>query len=187
MTRADLGEAAAASSLAGAPWLLRRMAREFDARGVLSSATTTWMYATYLAHAALYAKVVLRPRRRLPLPASIARPAGVGAAALGTSLCVAGMNRFSGARQVSGTTTGPFVTTGVYRWTRNPQYVGYVGALAGAALARRSTAGLALSAAVAGVFAWWVPVEERHLRREHGVDYQGYLARTPRWLGRAER
>jgi protein-S-isoprenylcysteine O-methyltransferase Ste14 len=75
-----------------------------------------------------------------------------------------------------------FVTDGVYRRTRNPQYLGYALALGGGALNRRSALGLLLTAAIAGVFAWWVPVEERHLIRLHGARYAEYLKSTRRWL-----
>lgn len=159
------------------------MTAEFDDRGVLRTATTGAMYATYVAHAGAYLAAVNRPSRRLPVPSSIAGPFGAGTAVLGTLLCGAGMNRFTGAGQVSGTTTGPFVTAGAYRYTRNPQYTGYILDLCGVAFARRSLAGLALAVAAAGAFAWWVPVEERHLLREFGAEYQDYLDHTPRWLG----
>ena len=91
---------------------------------------------------------------------------------------------FAGPGQVSGTKSGPLVTGGVYRWSRNPQYAGYVAALTGLALARRSGAGLFLAAAAGASYAAWVPVEEEHLGHELGPAYEAYLSRTPRWLGR---
>lgn len=97
------------------------------------------------------------------------------------------MKRFAGAGQVSATTVRPFVTAGPYQYTRNPQYVGYVLALAGLALVRHAPAGLALAAAAAGAFAWCVPVEERHLLREFGTGYREYAEHTLRRSTRPRR
>lgn len=174
-------------TLGASPWLLRRMAREFDERGGLRPATTGWMYATYAAHASLYAVALAQGGRTTPRGHGLARAAGGVLAGTGAGACVAGMARFSGAAQVSGTRSGPFVTSGVYRFTRNPQYTGYIMLLAGGALARRSPLGLALAAGAAGLFRWWVPVEERHLLRSHGRAYRDYLASAPRWVGYAPR
>ncbi|MGN6576735.1 MAG: methyltransferase family protein, partial [Nocardioides sp.] len=81
------------------------------------------------------------------------------------------------------TRTGPLVRSGVYRWSRNPQYTGYVMALSGAALVRRSPAALALAGVAAAVYQAGVPAEETHLGRTFGDDYDVYLAEAPRWLG----
>lgn len=165
--------------MAGAPWLLRRMAAEFDERGALRPATTGWMYATYAAHATGYAWALRQSHRLRPATFVL----GTASAAAGAGLLVAGMGRFAGPAQVSGTRTGPFVTGGVYRLSRNPQYTGYVLALGGVAVACRSLPALALAAAAGAVFAWWVPVEERHLARVVGRPYERYLEATPRWFG----
>ncbi len=146
-----------------------------------------WMYATYAAHGALDVSALVRGGPSIPLPRRTSAVLGGGVAVGGAALTVAGVGRFDDAGQVSGTRTGSFVTRGVYRWTRNPQYAGYVLVLAGAALARRSVPGLALAGAAAAVFASWVPVEERHLRRALGDEYLAYKAGTPRWLGRPRR
>jgi protein-S-isoprenylcysteine O-methyltransferase Ste14 len=68
---------------------------------------------------------------------------------------------------------------------RNPQYLGYVIALAGAAVARRSPTALACAGAVAAAYAAWIPAEERHLTRQFGQPYVDYVHRTHRWWGRA--
>jgi protein-S-isoprenylcysteine O-methyltransferase Ste14 len=159
------------------------MARDLRTDGRLRPSTTAFMYAGYTAHAALTAGA-LAPRPAGPrLPGGATRPAGVALAGMGSALCVAGMGRFSGAGHVSGTRTGPLVRSGVYRWSRNPQYTGYVVLLTGAALLRRSPAALALAGVAAAVYRAWVPAEEAHLSRTFGDDYDDYLARTPRWLG----
>lgn len=55
--------------------------------------------------------------------------------------------------------------------------------MAGLATAFRSGPALALTAAVAGVYRWWVPVEEAALTKTFGGPYTAYRTRASRWLG----
>lgn len=161
--------------------LLRRLRTELTTAGRLSTPSVVWMDATYGAHAAATAVALTRRLGRLPLPRTVALAGGVAAVA-GSGLAVAGMTRFGGG-QLHGTQTGPLITSGVYQYSRNPQYTGGMLLVAGMALARRSGVALALAAGMAAAFGWWVPVEERHLERVFGDPYRRYLAQTPRWLG----
>lgn len=162
---------------------LRRMRREFDAAGDLSSPTVAAMYACYATHATATAQAARQRAGALPLPSRPAVTAGAALVAGGTGLCVAGMRRFASAGQISGTDVGELTTGGLYRRSRNPQYVGYIAVLTGVGLARRSGGVLALAGGAALVFAWWVPIEERNLERAFGDAYRRYRDQTPRWLG----
>ena len=74
------------------------------------------------------------------------------------------------------------VTGGMYRWTRNPMYVGIPIALAGEAWWLASP-GIALYAAIIGV-AFHLRVvmyEEPVLRRLFGAEFDTYCARVKRW------
>lgn len=75
------------------------------------------------------------------------------------------------------------VTTGLYRYSRNPMYVAVTTMLMGWALAFASPA-LALYAAIV-VVAFQLRVvlgEEPWLARTHGAAWAEYRARVPRWL-----
>ena len=100
-------------------------------------------------------------------------------------MTAAGMQPFGDASEVTGSRPRPELTTGgVYRVSRNPQYVGYLLAGAAGAVARRSLPAFGLTAAYGVLCAWWVPVEERALLREFGDDYRRFCDQSPRWLGR---
>lgn len=178
VTRAILAGAGVVSTAA----LLRRMRVELTDRGRLSPLTVTWMYTTYAAHATAAAAALRYRTGLLSLPEPV-RAVGGALAFGGAGLAVAGASRFAGPQQISGTRTKSLIASGVYRVSRNPQYAGLVLSLGGLALARRSGVALALTAAMATAFRWWVPVEERHLERAFGDDYLSYRAQTPRWLG----
>ena len=75
------------------------------------------------------------------------------------------------------------VTRGIYRWTRNPMYVGDVLLLLAVVVFFSNPLGLA------GVvlFVLWmdllqIPAEEHALRERFGEAYQAYCARVRRWL-----
>ena len=76
------------------------------------------------------------------------------------------------------------VHNGLYRWSRNPMYVGVIAAIAGQAIVYRSRS-IALYAVVAALVFHCVVVflEEPHLARARGAAYEDYRRRVPRWFG----
>ena len=77
------------------------------------------------------------------------------------------------------------VTGGVYRFVRNPMYVGGLLVLFGQALFFRSSSLLLYA------LAWWIAAhlfivlyEELHLRSVFGTDYESYRTAVPRWIPR---
>jgi protein-S-isoprenylcysteine O-methyltransferase Ste14 len=80
------------------------------------------------------------------------------------------------------------VTTGLFRFVRNPMYVGVVTAIIGIALARHSWGAAIYAAFVAAAFHLRVVLyEEPRLTREFGAAYHAYRERVPRWLPRMNR
>ena len=77
------------------------------------------------------------------------------------------------------------VTGGLYRFVRNPMYVGGLLVLFGQALFFRSSSLLLYT------LAWWIAAhlfivlyEEPHLRSVFGTDYENYRTAVPRWIPR---
>lgn len=178
---ASFGAVAAATASAGA-LLLSRMRKEMLAAGRLTPMTTAAMYAGYSAHAAATGVALTRGAGRMPIPRPVVT-LGAGLVPAGFALCVAGMSRFAGPGQVSGTDPAAVVVGGAYRLSRNPQYLGYLVALTGLGVARRSPTALGFAAMAAAVYRWWIPVEEAHLDVTFGQSYYSYRDRTPRWMG----
>ena len=80
------------------------------------------------------------------------------------------------------------VVRGLYRYVRNPMYVGVLAVIAAWALLFRSTAVLEYGAAVcAGFTLFVVLVEEPLLRRRFGAAYADYCRDVGRWLPRIAR
>lgn len=176
----------AASALAlgaSTTWLLRRVGRDHEERGRLSPRTSAAGWALYLSHAALTASAALREDGPLPVAKAPATATGAALALFGHRLYRAAGREFESFGQMSGTEKGNLVTGGPYRYSRNPQVVGWGLALLGAALAGRSARALGLVAAFFLVHRAYFAIEERHLGRAFGEEYRRYRARTPRFLG----
>lgn len=75
------------------------------------------------------------------------------------------------------------ITSGPFRLSRNPIYLGNTLALLGAGVAFNS-AWLVLAALAAAVFVHFLAIlrEERHLSARFGKQWDDYASRTPRWL-----
>ena len=78
---------------------------------------------------------------------------------------------------------GEIITSGPYRYTRNPQYVGFIILYIGIILVTSS-----FMALVTGVFAiilfFIIPLsEEPWLRQQYGKSYEAYCKKVPRFVG----
>ena len=77
------------------------------------------------------------------------------------------------------------IDRGLYRYMRNPMYVGVLLVIVGQALMWRSWQTIVYAVAVALMFgAFVVFIEEPLLRRQFGAGYSDYCARVPRWFPR---
>ena len=115
------------------------------------------------------------------------RIAGVLLIAAGVLVAVRGVLEFRRA----GTTVNPMsperasnvVTSGVYRWSRNPMYLGMASVLAGLALAVGSATGLLVTAGFCTYLSrFQIAPEERRLLEVFGEPYARYLRQVRRWL-----
>jgi protein-S-isoprenylcysteine O-methyltransferase Ste14 len=77
------------------------------------------------------------------------------------------------------------IVRGLYRYTRNPIYVGVLAVQLGWTLMFRGIGLVIYTISVAVCFHLFVVLyEEPHLRREFGAEYSDYYARVGRWLPR---
>lgn len=140
-----------------------------------------------LLYAAGFA-VGLALERRWPLPHPPVRPArrlGAALLAAGAVLPASGATLFR-RRHTSVLPVRPttaLVTSGPYRLTRNPMYVGFALGHAGLALLRRSTWALVmLGPVLAAVDRIVIEREERYLERAFGDEYRRYAGQVRRWV-----
>lgn len=114
-------------------------------------------------------------------PAWLRWPAGLGLIIGGNILALIGASQL-GVETTSGA-AGPFVTAGVYRYSRNPQYVGNMLLLIGWIVLSASALVLPYAVLAIGALAITPLAEEQWLQEKHGDAYQSYCRRTPRYFG----
>lgn len=108
---------------------------------------------------------------------------GLGVALLGLAMLLVAIVSFRSVKKVFARDPGRLTVAGPYRWSRNPQYVGWFLFVLGFAVIGWTwwcCLSLALLAAALTVL---VQVEEEHLGRTFGHAFLDYRARAPRWLG----
>ena len=101
----------------------------------------------------------------------------------GLALCFTSICNFSSVRKVFCLEKGRLTVSGLYRWSRNPQYLGYFLFLLGFALNDWSLWCLAALLVVAISLHLLVLVEEEHLTRAFGEKYLDFCNKVPRYAG----
>ncbi len=124
----------------------------------------------------------------LPLAVIIPQPLnliGLLPLVIGAALAYAGSNQFSkvGTNIDTFNEPGTLVTDGLFRYSRNPMYLGGVLALTGIWLLLGTLSPL-LVVLVLIVIAdrWYITFEEAALVRKFGKSYEDYRMKTRRWI-----
>lgn len=119
---------------------------------------------------------------RYEMPGTLLDYAGVVIALLGLVVMVLGVKEFKSVAKIFCLDAGEFTVSGIYRWSRNPQYVGWILFLAGFAMNDWSLWCLAALIVVAVSLHSLVLIEEEHLTRVFGQPYVDYCHRVPRYF-----
>jgi protein-S-isoprenylcysteine O-methyltransferase Ste14 len=119
------------------------------------------------------------------LPVSVSRVAGVLSIALAVLILVSAFRQFNRAKTnlEPWKPTTAIVSDGVFRFSRNPIYLGFTLFYLGAAFLFNSLWLLALLAPVLFVMRYGVIArEERYLENKFGAEYSDYKRRVRRWM-----
>ena len=112
---------------------------------------------------------------------------GLGVMVLGAAILLTSVVSFRSVKKVFARAPGTLTDSGPYRWSRNPQYVGWFLFLLGfAVMGWTWRCWIALGMLVVALQIL-VLVEEEHLRRVFGAAYRAFCERIPRWVGRGRR
>lgn len=122
-------------------------------------------------------------------PSNFSGPVAVGLGAvlillgLTSAISAAGLFRKADTGIVPFSEATALVTSGAFRFSRNPMYLGMVFVLLGTALIVGSVAGLLVAPIFMLIIQYrFIHDEEQMLREVFGEDYEDYCGRVRRWL-----
>ena len=167
-----------ALSLVITPVALLYARYEYRRRGKLSAVGLSLLLAMFLA-----SNLILDYATTYAMPSTPLDYVGVIIGAAGILLCAVSIVVFRSPLKVLCLDTGTLALSGPYRWSRNPQYVGWFMFLLGFALNDWSGWCLTALAIVAIYLHLLVLIEEEHLLRVFGEPYADYCRAVPRYFG----
>ena len=138
-----------------------------------------------IAAGMMWCTAAAAPELDFPLPGKLLIVVGLGL--IGAVICLAGVVSFGRARTtvnpMNPEFTSSLVVSGIYRFTRNPMYLGFLVVLAAWASALSNLlAPVFLPAFVFYINRFQISPEERVLAALFSPEYVEYCARVRRWL-----
>ncbi len=170
-----------AALLAAAFLVFARVRSDYEIHGRLSRRVAVLQVAYFCVYA-LASYAFLDSRLSRVNTANLAFPVSVVLMLIGVLLVLFSMP-FLGWRSF-GQEVGRLRTSGLYRYSRNPQLVGGFVFIVGYAMLWPSLPGALWASLWLVIAHLMVRGEEAHLRKVFGDEYWDYCARTPRYLGR---
>ena len=160
-----------------------RVRREYARNGRLSWPTAAWAGVTGYVHLGTTFALALLDRGSLSESSLVSLVVGFLLAMIGSLMIAAARREFSERADLYGMSDGGLVTSGIYRYSRHPQYLGIWLTLLGVATAGLSQWAMVLAFGFAlGIHFYVVVVEEPQLRSSFGEKYLDYCRDTRRYL-----
>jgi protein-S-isoprenylcysteine O-methyltransferase Ste14 len=166
-----------------AVWFLRR---EYYLRGKLNMFACAMHVGVIVLHGVFSALVIWGLGSVPPLGPTGAL--GIALIVIGLGLTAYAMNFFQPIKRWPikrwlGYTQDKLITTGIFSYTRNPQFLCYGLVVFGACAAWCTWPVIFVLLSYGGLVYAITKVEEEHLVRVFGKAYEEYCARTPRYIG----
>ena len=162
--------------------IAKRLPPEYRSRRTPTIQTVAIAWVFLGIHFTLVVLALVDSTWHVNLPAA-AGGAGVVLTVLGAAIYLSALFAYRSFKRLQGLDTTRLVTEGIYRWSRNPQAVGWTLVLVGVGLIRQSAMVLVLAFGLWGAFRLYLPVEEELLQRLFGDAYESYRRRTHRHFG----
>ena len=168
-------------------WCGYRLRAEYRTRHRPTLMTIAGVWVLYTLHFGLILIAAADSTWSFPLPRPLSVGGGILCLLIGAIVCFAAMASFRSLKRLPVMNTNRLITGGIYRWSRNPQNVGWTLVLIGIALLRTSAMVLLLAALFWIGFRMYLPLEEQLLERIFGDAYRTYRSQTNRYFGPPKR
>lgn len=165
-------------------YVLLETKRAYDKGSALSKGLSVGWWVLDTVHCLLVILSSLYAVWPLPINEVAALIGGSVMVGVGIVVMLAGMIEFRSIHSISGLDTSELVTSGIYQWSRNPQYFGWFLVLLGISLVGSSGLALLYTMIAIILFHFYVTrMEEPYLEHIFGEKYLLYKERTPRYMG----
>ena len=165
-------------------YVFSEIKKTYARNGTFTNKLLTLWFIIWVSHISATILSSLYGVWSIPIDGTFALIAGLILIFSGVVLLAVGMIEFRTLRRSCGQDTSRLITGGVYRWSRNPQFIGCLLYLLGISLAGRSMFAFFLVIAASIVIYWYtVRLAEPYLERLYGEEYRLYKERTSRWFG----
>ena len=164
-------------------WCRRRVRQEYGQQVRLSVITVTIVWLVYLGHLTLTSLAAFLGIWALPINNWVSFWTGSLLIAGGICLYVTGIISFGSWQRINGRLNNHLVTSGIYRWSRNPQNFGWVLCLLGVSIVGQSGFAMLLTALFWIRFSSYIKEEEHYLEAQFGGEYRQYLQWSHRYFG----
>lgn len=151
---------------------------EYRRHGNLSALGLLLIVAMFLA-----TNLILEYATTYAMPSTVLDYIGILIGVAGLLLCLVSIVVFRSPLKVLCLESGTLTLKGPYRWSRNPQYVGWFMFVLGFALNDWSWWCLVAMIIIATYLHLLVLIEEEHLNRVFGEQYTEYCRLVPRYCG----
>jgi protein-S-isoprenylcysteine O-methyltransferase Ste14 len=165
----------------------KRLTQEYRSHRDASITTVALIWALSGVHFGLVVVAATWSTWHFSLPAPIALGGGGVLVSVGAVICAAAAYAFRSVKRLNLLEHSRLVTEGIYRWSRNPQLVGWTLVLVGLGLLRGSGMVLLLAGFFWVSYRLHLSTEEEHLRHVFGDAYEAYQCRTHRYFGSPRR
>ena len=165
-------------------YVLLKTKRNYDTGETLSIGLSLGYWILDAVHVLLVILSSLYSVWPIPINDMVALISGSVMLGVGVVVMLAGMIEFHSLRRISGLDASKLVTTGIYQWSRNPQYFGWFLGLLGISLVGRSGLAFLFTIAAIILFHFYITrIEEPYLERIFGEKYLLYKEKTPSYIG----
>jgi len=165
-------------------YVFSEIKKTYDKKGTYTNKLLSLWYTMWALHHVPLMLASFYGVWLLPADKTFALAGGLILFVTGVIILPMGMIEFRSLRRSTGQDISKLITTGIYRWSRNPQFVGWFLMLLGVSLAGRSGFAFALTGVFAIViYLYTILLAEPYLESLYGEEYRSFKLKTARWIG----
>ena len=162
-------------------YVFSEIKRTYDNKGTYTNKLLSLWYTMWALHHIPLMLSAFYGVWSIPIDKTYALVGGLILFVIGVIILPMGMIEFRSLKRSTGQDISKLITTGIYKWSRNPQFVGWFLMLFGISLAGRSGFAFMLTGVfVIVIYLYTILLAEPYLENLYGEEYRSFKKRTAR-------